>query len=105
MLKAARQKEIVALLQGGGVVEVSVLAERFQTSPITVRRDLIELQERGVLARTRGGAIPGNEVYAEGWARYERSEEHTSELQSPCNLVCRLLLEKKHGLAHPAGFG
>src|ERR1039457_4422176 len=26
-----------------------------------------------------------------------RSEEHTSELQSPCNLVCRLLLEKNHG--------
>src|SRR5256885_11733549 len=31
----------------------------------------------------RGGAPP-------------RSEEHTSELQSPCNLVCRLLLEKKN---------
>src|SRR5256885_11790892 len=28
-------------------------------------------------------------------SRSERSEEHTSELQSPCNLVCRLLLEKK----------
>src|SRR5256885_9928061 len=27
-----------------------------------------------------------------------RSEEHTSELQSPCNLVCRLLLEKKQNL-------
>src|SRR5256885_11654498 len=27
--------------------------------------------------------------------RRSRSEEHTSELQSPCNLVCRLLLEKK----------
>src|SRR2546426_8342521 len=27
--------------------------------------------------------------------RQSRSEEHTSELQSPCNLVCRLLLEKK----------
>src|SRR5688500_20129840 len=26
---------------------------------------------------------------------FRRSEEHTSELQSPCNLVCRLLLEKK----------
>src|SRR5256885_10982381 len=26
---------------------------------------------------------------------FSRSEEHTSELQSPCNLVCRLLLEKK----------
>src|SRR5256885_7249796 len=29
------------------------------------------------------------------WAACPRSEEHTSELQSPCNLVCRLLLEKK----------
>src|SRR5256885_7174195 len=30
--------------------------------------------------------------------RCRRSEEHTSELQSPCNLVCRLLLEKKNVL-------
>src|SRR5256885_9843876 len=29
-----------------------------------------------------------------------RSEEHTSELQSPCNLVCRLLLEKKNHQEH-----
>src|SRR5256885_7164250 len=29
------------------------------------------------------------------WLAVLRSEEHTSELQSPCNLVCRLLLEKK----------
>src|SRR2546426_7209501 len=43
---------------------------------------------------------------------YPRSEEHTSELQSPCNLVCRLLLEKKkkhkvnsrpHARAHSTG--
>src|SRR5256885_11164739 len=34
-----------------------------------------------------------------------RSEEHTSELQSPCNLVCRLLLEKKKNNAtHDAKF-
>src|SRR5256885_11396320 len=31
-------------------------------------------------------------------AKEKRSEEHTSELQSPCNLVCRLLLEKKKQL-------
>src|SRR5256885_12688656 len=31
------------------------------------------------------------------WLEHQRrSEEHTSELQSPCNLVCRLLLEKKN---------
>src|SRR2546426_8635264 len=29
----------------------------------------------------------------------DRSEEHTSELQSPCNLVCRLLLEKKTSIS------
>src|SRR5256885_9794803 len=32
-----------------------------------------------------------------------RSEEHTSELQSPCNLVCRLLLEKKKDVVPPQG--
>src|SRR5256885_7807101 len=32
-----------------------------------------------------------------------RSEEHTSELQSPCNLVCRLLLEKKNNTRHLHG--
>src|SRR5256885_12127391 len=37
-----------------------------------------------------------NILLDENWEETdERSEEHTSELQSPCNLVCRLLLEKK----------
>src|SRR5256885_9697292 len=36
-----------------------------------------------------GGRVAGHTE------RLGRSEEHTSELQSPCNLVCRLLLEKK----------
>src|SRR5256885_3842436 len=34
-------------------------------------------------------------VFLKRRAKRGRSEEHTSELQSPCNLVCRLLLEKK----------
>src|SRR5436189_1319589 len=34
-----------------------------------------------------------------------RSEEHTSELQSPMYLVCRLLLEKKNGMSEAAAFG
>src|SRR5256885_11092413 len=43
----------------------------------------------------------GNSVSFKAWVhavRVGRSEEHTSELQSPCNLVCRLLLEKKKKL-------
>src|SRR5256885_17171792 len=35
-------------------------------------------------------------AFALGDLVFVRSEEHTSELQSPCNLVCRLLLEKKN---------
>src|SRR2546426_9137773 len=43
--------------------------------------------EGGVLSRLRERAHRTHPL--------TRSEEHTSELQSPCNLVCRLLLEKK----------
>src|SRR2546426_1391867 len=41
--------------------------------------------------------LPHLRAHARGGRRSRggRSEEHTSELQSPCNLVCRLLLEKK----------
>src|SRR5205807_5525593 len=38
---------------------------------------------------------------ADRGANVQRSEEHTSELQSPCNLVCRLLLEKKKSKVNP----
>src|SRR2546430_6021017 len=44
-------------------------------------------------ARGDGGDPPA--VHAGGVPRHARSEEHTSELQSQSNLVCRLLLEKK----------
>src|SRR2546426_2094949 len=42
-------------------------------------------------------AVPAAELRQQVWSR---SEEHTSELQSPCNLVCRLLLEKKKKHTH-----
>src|SRR2546426_8102452 len=42
--------------------------------------------------RPAGTRNPGEPEFRH---RNTRSEEHTSELQSPCNLVCRLLLEKK----------
>src|SRR5256885_6221923 len=65
--------------------------------------------DRGFVRRLLGGTRlqtsrdPGTDGLAQ-WpggtrlarrSRMVRSEEHTSELQSPCNLVCRLLLEKK----------
>src|SRR5256885_9474593 len=46
----------------------------------------------------RGNAVHVEQAKAQA---LHRSEEHTSELQSPCNLVCRLLLEKKKTRAFP----
>src|SRR2546426_7015697 len=52
----------------------------------------IEPTEPGALSN-----LSAETVYVKSDSRvpFQRSEEHTSELQSPCNLVCRLLLEKK----------
>src|SRR2546430_10396680 len=53
--------------------------------------------ERAV--RTASSEQVRTPIYRQGleqWRHYERSEEHTSELQSQSNLVCRLLLEKKN---------
>src|SRR2546426_9182066 len=51
----------------------------------------------GMIAKRprRSGKVAVTRSAMDAW---NRSEEHTSELQSPCNLVCRLLLEKKKKL-------
>src|SRR5688500_19962359 len=68
-----------ALLRQGGVFRANQeVADRVM--------DNIDLErERGITIMAKNTAVHYG----------DRSEEHTSELQSPCNLVCRLLLEKK----------
>src|SRR5256885_10882761 len=68
---------------------------------------IVDVQEKGMeFAQTeeqfaQSGEGPAAQLVDVGnghrvlHGRDHRSEEHTSELQSPCNLVCRLLLEKK----------
>src|SRR5256885_6539927 len=76
----------------------------------------IAFERRIVVTDRRQSCVPGTRYLARSWPAHvvsptslvrplvahttyvcvaRRSEEHTSELQSPCNLVCRLLLEKK----------
>src|SRR5256885_6820016 len=68
-------------------------------SPTPKRAPTFEEFRRGVVAlqtlQDRGQIVFGTEERREAQGSPLRSEEHTSELQSPCNLVCRLLLEKK----------
>src|SRR2546426_4637598 len=65
----------------------------------TLFRSIERSEAQAVEQRHRPGAhrehVPQNAADAGRGPLIGRSEEHTSELQSPCNLVCRLLLEKK----------
>src|SRR3989454_7766213 len=63
----------------------------------TLFRSWHTIRHAGLIWRMRAAACtPSRSAVCIGTAiAATRSEEHTSELQSPCNLVCRLLLEKK----------
>src|SRR2546426_3019199 len=69
--------------------------------PVVVLEDRERLRRHAAHGPAELGREARDEVCDEGrdvlapLAERRRSEEHTSELQSPCNLVCRLLLEKK----------
>src|SRR2546426_1965113 len=95
--------------------------ERLASLRINRNRRLRRWAPRSSVRRTRGipGTNPGCREEASGKrprrtsrmrmasagtssSGLDRSEEHTSELQSPCNLVCRLLLEKKKNKRSPA---
>src|SRR5256885_10994890 len=61
---------------------------------------LLELSDGKLLVNVAGKHVEERLYYSDaGLPQRVRSEEHTSELQSPCNLVCRLLLEKKKKIA------
>lgn len=53
-----RRRIIVDLLNQQGEVSVDALAQRFETSEVTIRKDLAELEQNGLLLRRYGGAVP-----------------------------------------------
>src|SRR5215467_15184125 len=79
--------------------DLAPAGEHIRLAAVTARR--IAVEELGTLLATLRAdgyqpvtaAVPLGGMPVPG--SLARSEEHTSELQSPCNLVCRLLLEKK----------
>src|SRR2546426_8251890 len=74
---------------------LTVVKEKVGREYLQVQRATIALADEAVdadLRRLDASDVQIRGPFLEG---FDRSEEHTSELQSPCNLVCRLLLEKK----------
>ena len=61
MLPDERRRMIAERLRQRGGVSVSALEAEFRISPMTARRDLDELERRGIARRTHGGAVlPGS---------------------------------------------
>lgn len=52
-----RRRQIVEILASDGRVQVDELAKRFDVSAVTIRKDLVDLEDRGLLQRTHGGAV------------------------------------------------
>src|SRR5256885_8180051 len=100
-----------------GIRDYKVTGVQTCALPICVRvprssTELVSVRHRAVWHCSFPIGSPGNATTDVGGRRccrwllraVTRSEEHTSELQSPCNLVCRLLLEKKKTIpqtSHP----
>src|SRR5205807_2933302 len=96
----AGQAAATVVPKAGAVDVTRILAEwvaglQFESIPAGAIANARE-QLVSILGAIYAGSVmpPGRRLAAA--VRAWRSEEHTSELQSPCNLVCRLLLEKKN---------
>src|SRR5690348_5206526 len=97
-LTRAAFEEILAMLSGKYPSDVAAELEARMVWDRTADR-LTPLRSSRLVSVVNGGTIPDRGLYAvnlpDRTRLGERSEEHTSELQSPVHLVCRLLLEKK----------
>src|SRR5256885_7525074 len=92
----------VCLVTGGnsGIGKATAMGlARLNASVVIVSRDKDKGEATLIEMRAKSGSrnldAMTADLSSQDSVRELRSEEHTSELQSPCNLVCRLLLEKK----------
>lgn len=63
--KRRRYEEILSALRESGSIAVEDLSARLNVSVVTIRRDLDELEQQGLLNRTHGGAVPGHPLFYE----------------------------------------
>jgi DeoR family fructose operon transcriptional repressor len=92
LFSGERQDEILALIQQEKRVSVTALVERFAVVGETIRRDLADLEQRGLIRRVHGGAIPVERVVFEPpiEARHDlmRSEKDRIALAALAELPC-----------------
>jgi len=79
MLNEERQRAILELLRRDGRVVVVDLAEQYDTSQVTIRKDLDALHLKGLIHRTHGGALPARDGALEDPTLREKEKLHRKE--------------------------
>lgn len=90
MLREERQQHIVDLVNEEGQATVADLADRFDVTRMTIRRDLQSLDERGKLRRTHGGAVRRRRELLEP-PLFDRMQEHEGEKKRIAAAVAELI--------------
>ena len=93
MLNEERRRAILDMMQHDGRVLVADLAEQFQTSQVTIRKDLEILHVRGLVHRTHGGALPTRQGALEDPTLREKEKLYRKEKLSIARAAARLVAE------------
>ncbi len=92
MLKGERQREILKVVETHSPVHVNELAERFGVSEMTIRRDLEELDLKGMNQRIHGGAVTRIEVHKRNEPPvFERANEQQEEKRQIARKVASMV--------------
>jgi DeoR/GlpR family transcriptional regulator of sugar metabolism len=78
MMAEERRTQILQIVRSAGRVRVNGLASRFNTSAVTIRSDLNELHQRGLVLRSHGGAVLPDTILRESPV-HERLKTHSDE--------------------------
>jgi len=93
VLNEERRRAILDLLKRDGRVLVGDLARHFDTSQVTIRKDLEVLDAQGVVHRTHGGALPAHEGALEDPSLREKEKLHRKEKLHIASAAARLVSE------------
>jgi len=93
MLNEERRRAILDMMQHDGRVLVADLAEQFQTSQVTIRKDLEILHVRGLVHRTHGGALPTRQGALEDPTLREKAKLYRKEKLAIAIAAARLVAE------------
>jgi DeoR family transcriptional regulator of aga operon len=93
MLNEERRRVILDMMQHDGRVLVADLAQHFQTSQVTIRKDLEILHLRGLIHRTHGGALPTRQGALEDPTLREKEKLYRKEKHSIATAAARLVAE------------